>query len=150
MISLYRITRKAHLPQDPSGGYHSEGRWHPLGNPVLYFCTSLPMCLFGLRANKVEFDIIRTGYHFTRCDADPSSSLEVVPDAFYEKGWTLNRRESQRYGGDWLKSKRTLFLAVKSAPLPTETKYLINPAHPGFSGLRFSPPEGVPLDLRIT
>ncbi len=138
------------MPQDPSGGYHSEGRWHPLGIPVLYFCASLPMCIFELRANKVAFDAIRTEYHFTRCDVDPSISLEIVPDTHYSKDWVLNKGESQRYGVDWLKSKRTLFLAVRSAALPTEINYLINPAHTGFSSLIFTPPEGIPLDLRIT
>jgi RES domain-containing protein len=137
------------MPQDPSGGYHSEGRWHPRGMPVLYFCTSLPMCIFELRANKVEFDVIRTEYHFIRCDTDPSRSLEIVPDDFYTENWTLDKKASQAYGESWLKSKRTLFLAVKSAPLPTETNYIVNPSHPDFSGLAFSPPAAVPLDLRI-
>lgn len=107
------------------------------------------MCIFELRANKVEFDIIRSAYHFTRCDVDPSGSLETVPDTFYAKNWTLDKRKSQAYGEDWLQSRHTLFLAVRSAPLPTETNYLVNPAHADFSGLIFTPPEGVPLDLRI-
>lgn len=150
MTNLYRISRKAYQPQDPSGGYHSEGRWHPMGIPVLYLCTSLPMCIFELRANKVEFDVIRTDYHFTRCDADLTTSLEVVPDSFYTLDWTTNKIASQQYGENWLKSKRTLFLAVKSAPLPTETNYLINPSHPDFVRLTFISPEPIPLDLRVT
>jgi hypothetical protein len=58
--------------------------------------------------------MIGTGYHFTRCDVDPLSLLEVVPDAFYVKNWILKRSESQRYGEDWLKSNRTLFLGCSS------------------------------------
>ena len=108
------------------------------------------MCIFELRANKVEFDIIRTGYHFTRCDAEISRSLEVVSDAFYAPDWTINKTASQKLGEDWLKSKRTLFLAVKSAPLPTETNYIINPSHPDFASIRFTSPESIPLDLRVT
>jgi RES domain-containing protein len=149
VISLFRISRKAYLPQDPSGGYHSEGRWHPQGIPVLYFCTSLPMCIFELRANKVEFDFIRTGYHFTRCDVE-SGSVEIVPEEFYVEDWTINKKASQEYGKSWLKSNRTLLLAVRSAPLPTETNYIVNPSHPSFSGLVFSPPASIPLDLRIS
>ena len=150
MTSLYRICRKAYSPHDPSGGYHSEGRWHPMGLPVLYFCASLPMCILELRANKVEFDIIRTGYHYTRCDVELSASLEVVPSSFYKPDWIKNKIASQRYGEQWLLSKRTLFLAVKSAPLPTETNYLINPSHPDFAQLTFHHPESIPLDLRVT
>lgn len=150
MTSLFRVSRKAYLPLDPSGGYHSEGRWHPVGNPVLYFCSSLPMCIFELRANKVEFDIIRTGYHFSRCDVDLTSSMEVVPDSFYTPDWTTKKAASQKLGEDWLKSNRTLLLAVKSAPLPTETNYIINPSHPKFSQLAFTTPKHIPLDLRVT
>jgi len=107
------------------------------------------MCIFELRANKVEFDVIRTDYHFTRCDTDPSGSLETVPEDFYAKNWTLNKKASQEYGKEWLKSRRSLFLAVRSAPLPTETNYIVNPSHPDFAGLTFSRPAAVPLDLRI-
>jgi RES domain-containing protein len=108
------------------------------------------MCIFELRAHGVEFDTIRNGCHYTRCDVDVSTSLEVVPNVFYVPDWTLDRKASQSYGEDWLKSKRTLFLAVKCAPLPTETNYIINPEHPGFSRLVFSPPVDVPLDVRIS
>jgi RES domain-containing protein len=108
------------------------------------------MCILELRANKVEFDVIRTGYHYTRCDVELSTSLEVVPSSFYTADWIKNRVASQQYGERWLKSKRTLFLAVKSAPLPTETNYIINPAHPKFTHLTFQHPASVPLDLRVT
>ncbi len=108
------------------------------------------MCIFELRANKVEFDIIRTGYHFSRCEADLASSLEVVPDSFYTQEWTTNKAASQKLGEKWLNSNRTLFLAVKSAPLPTETNYIINPLHPKFSQLTFTIPKPIPLDLRVT
>lgn len=108
------------------------------------------MCIFELRANGVEFDTIRNGYHYTRCEVDADSSLEVVPDSFYVPDWTLNKKASQAFGEDWLKTKRSLFLAVKCAPLPTETNYIINPGHVGFSGIVFSPPAPVPLDSRIS
>jgi len=62
----------------------------------------------------------------------------------------LDKKATQKYGKEWLKSNRTLFLAVKSASLPTETNYIVNPSHSGFSGLVFSPPAAVPLDLRIS
>ena len=150
MTSLYRISRKPFLPQDPNGGYHSEGRWHPLGIPILYFCSSLPMCILEICANKVEFDIIRTGYHYTQCDVEISTSVEVVPASFYTPDWTINRVASQQYGEGWLKSKRTIFLAVKSAVLPTELNVLVNTAHPNFGSLAFSDPNPVPLDPRLT
>jgi putative toxin-antitoxin system antitoxin component (TIGR02293 family) len=96
-----------------------------------------------------SFAALRRTYHFTSCEAVVGDSLEAIPATFYRPDWVFNRKASQKYGADWLRSKRTLFLAVRSAPLPTETNYLINPAHPGFASIEFADPASIPLDIRI-
>jgi RES domain-containing protein len=145
---IFRISPKEFSPHDPGGSFIVEGRWHPVGIPILYYCSSLPACIIERRVNGVEFEIIRTLYHYGKVDVDISIA-EVVPDSFYSADWVAQKNLTQQFGEEWLKSKRSLLLAVRCAPIPTETNYLINPAHPDFGSLSFSAPSPVLLDPRI-
>jgi len=148
--TLYRISPRKYLPQDPTGAAGtSEGRWHLMGQRVLYFSSSAPLCLLELRANAVSFRRIREAYHYCTLDVELSQDGELTPEALYSRDWTLDKRPTQQYGGDWYSRKRSLILTVKSAVLPTEWNYIVNAIHPGFDSLVFSAPRLIPLDPRL-
>lgn len=150
MTTLFRISGKAYIPQDPTGAaLSSEGRWHVKGQRVLYFSTSLPMCVLELRANGISYRTIRERNHFATLELPAKASSETVAESFYKKGWQDTKSGSQRLGSEWYLSRRTLVLAVRSAVLPTESNYVLNTAHPDFAALRFSAPLPVPLDTRL-
>jgi RES domain-containing protein len=54
-----------------------------------------------------------------------------------------------RYGDDWIAAQDHLVLAVPSAIIAGEWKYLINPAHPDFAALARSAPEPFVFDNRL-
>ncbi len=150
MLKLYRICRKVYDPKDPSGAIKTSGRWHILGQRVLYFCSSLAMCVLELRANSISFAAIRNEYHYVEIEIDVASIIiEEVPKSFYLKNWILERQLTQKYGTEWFKSKESLFLKVNSAVLPTDSNFILNTTHPDFANLHFSKPRVVPLDPRI-
>ncbi len=115
---------------------------------MLYFCSSLPACLFEMKVNGVDFNTIRDQYHYTQVEVDLSRA-EKVPESFYPKDWTEKKLITQKFGQDWAQSGRTLLLGIRCAPLPTETNYLINPKHSDFKMLKFSKPKSIPIDPRI-
>jgi RES domain-containing protein len=145
---LYRIAPIAFLPRDFGGALLFEGRWHPVGTPVLYFCASLPGAILEKVVAGVGFAVMRTDYHFGSVAADLSIA-ETVPDSFYVPEWISHRGLTQARGEEWLRSRRTLLLAVKSATVGSETNFLMNPNHPDFSALLFSLPERLQINDRL-
>jgi RES domain-containing protein len=120
-----------------------------VGQRVLYFSSSLPLCVLEVRANAVSFERIRAAHHYCTVDAELSRNSEIAPDALYFQDWTSHKLRTQQYGGDWYTRKSSLILVVKSAVLSTDTNYIINSTHPAFESLIFSSPAAIPLDCRL-
>jgi len=150
LLRLYRICRNIYEPNDATGASRTPGRWHVLGQRVLYFCSSLSMCVLELRANSVSFAAIRREYHYIDIEAD-TNRFEIieVPKSFYSKNWTLNREPTQKYGSEWFKAGKYSILQVHSAVLPTDSNFILNVTHPDFLKLKFPKPKKIPLDSRI-
>ena len=137
-------------PLDPTGASRTSGRWHNLNQPVLYFSSSLALCVLELKANSVSFATMRKEYHYIEAEVDTDRfSIEEVPDSFYVTSWTQKRELARDYGSEWFKSKKFSVLKVRSAVLPTDSNFILNTMHPDFAGLNFSKPLPVPLDSRV-
>ena len=150
MLQLYRICRNVYNPQDSTGASKTPGRWHTLGQRVLYFCSSLAICVLELKANSVSFNTIRKEYHYINVIINEDNlMIEEVPASFYSKNWISNRQKTQNYGNEWFKSAGTPILKIRSAVLPADSNYVFNTAHPDFLKLNFPKPEIIPLDPRI-
>jgi RES domain-containing protein len=52
-------------------------------------------------------------------------------------------------GTKWAAEKSTAILSVPSALVPGERNYLLNPAHPDFEKIVFSPPQPFVFDPRL-
>ncbi len=150
MPQLYRICRNVYKLQDPAGAIKTLGRWHKLGNRVLYFCSSLALSILELKANSVSFNTIRKECHYTVIEIiEDNMMIEEVTKSLYTRNWTQNRKKTQDYGNLWYKSNSSLILKVRSAVLPTDSNYILNTTHPGFISLNFPKPLSIPLDSRI-
>ncbi|MEQ9824601.1 MAG: RES family NAD+ phosphorylase [Puniceicoccaceae bacterium] len=77
--------------------------------------------------------------------------MEWLDPACLESDWLgpMLHPETQRIGDAWLKSGRSLVLAVPSALIPEEPIFLLNPRHPEFDRLPISPVESFALDPRL-
>jgi RES domain-containing protein len=150
MMLIYRICHRSHAIASAALGRRKPGRWHKVNQPTLYFASSLSLAVLELRANGATFEQIREECHYgcVKLETGPGR-LEKVPEHFYAKEWTQAQNESQEFGSDWFQGRRSLFLEVKSAVLPVESNYLLNPEHPGFKNLDLAGPTPVPLDPRV-
>jgi RES domain-containing protein len=59
------------------------------------------------------------------------------------------RGKLQGIGAEWAWKRSTAVLAVPSAIVPTESNYLLNPAHPDFKRIKIGKPTVVETDLRL-
>jgi RES domain-containing protein len=65
-------------------------------------------------------------------------------------GWHQTRGESlRRFGDDWIRRGPSAALLVPSAAIRGEWNVLLNPAHHGFSAIRFRDPAPFEFDVRM-
>lgn len=150
MLKLYRICRKIYNPEDPSGAEKIRGRWHKPRQRVLYFSSSLALCILELKANSVSFETIRREFHYTEIEINPDLILlEEVPESFYIKDWSIDWQLTQNFGEKWYRESRSPLLKVLSAALKSDYNFILNSSHPDFSKIKFPKPKVIPLDPRI-
>lgn len=126
-MDLWRITAWPGLAG--LGGLYADGRWHSVGNPVIYVSEHPALAMIETMAHLcLDLTNIPTGLQLIRItvasNADFSAPLSL-PSA-----WQSNEPTTQAVGNGWLKSVAALLLPVPSAILAHATNYLINPAHP--------------------
>jgi RES domain-containing protein len=138
-MRLWRIDRLA-FPDKFSGfgAYITPGRWHLRGNRVIYTSATASLAALEYLAH-LKPDTIPLDISLLEIDAPDDISVERQNSPS-----TLNpdwRRihlpvALQNFGTQWLIECRTAILAVPSAIIPSETNYLLNPAHPEISKVR--------------
>jgi RES domain-containing protein len=80
-----------------------------------------------------------------------SLTIQTVEESNLPPNWSspIRSKETQDLGTDWIKSGTTAVLSVPSVIVPSERNYLLNPAHPDFARIRFSPPRPFTFDRRL-
>jgi RES domain-containing protein len=53
------------------------------------------------------------------------------------------------FGTTWMKSRRSLALAIPSVVIPEEHNLLLNPEHPDLTDVRISGPHSFEFDARL-
>jgi RES domain-containing protein len=133
---LFRLVPQART--GPLCGDHARrcpGRWHPGGEAVIYCATSLALA------------IVEKGFATARADPAawrvvvldvPASAIERIDLRALPVTWRVRPPAwpSRRLGLAWLRSLRSLALAVPSARVPGAWNVLLNPLHPGRTAVR--------------
>ncbi len=150
MPGLYRICRNVYEPSNPSGASQIPVQWHSYGKRVLYFSSSLALCVLELKAYSLSFEAIRKEYHFTYIEIDPNIvPIDEVPNSFYKTNWNLTLELTRNLGDKWHDNRRFLVLKVLSAVIKSEFNFILNTNHPDFNNIKFPSPRAIPLDPRL-
>jgi RES domain-containing protein len=133
---------------DGEGARAVGGRWNSVGVPVVYLSSTLSLALVevlvhlpaGLlgayAAVPVSFDDTHVA---ALADADlPADWRDVPPPA-----------STQALGDRFVASGRALALRVPSVVVPSESNYVLNPAHPAFASITIGAPVAFPFDPRL-
>jgi RES domain-containing protein len=152
LTGIYRILRRPYskTPLDGEDTYRFGGRWSSPGTRIAYTAAQLSLAMLE---------------YFVHIDPDdPPRDLVLlkaeVPDNVPRVSLTTKQlpktwRQSPPppelavFGDDFIRHGRTTILMVPSALAPTESNWLINPQHPGFSKIRVHPAEPFEYDPRF-
>jgi RES domain-containing protein len=150
LTAAWRLVKTRFLATawDGEGARAVGGRWNSVGVPVVYVASSLSLALVevlvhlpaGLLAAYSAVPVSFEGTHAAElADRDlPADWREVPPP------------DSTRAIGDrFVADGRALALRVPSVVVPSESNYLLNPAHPAFASIRIGAPVSFPFDPRL-
>jgi len=150
-VTAWRLakTRYAATVFDGEGARIYGGRWNSPGIPVGYASGSLALATLEVLAN---LQIVRTLSAYSVCRAHFDEKLVVSLDPnLLPVNWREypGPPELQAIGDTWIEGGESLVLKVPSVIIPTESNYLINPAHRKFRSVTIDPPEPFAFDPRL-
>ena len=131
-MRLWRISDFANL--DGEGGRYTGGRWHTIGNPIVYLAEHPALALLeNLVHLEIDPDDVPETYQLLEAEAPDGLAIEKQAAEDLSKrnaDWRSDIAFTRTAGDDWLKGGRTALLRVPSVLLPKSTNVLLNPAHP--------------------
>ena len=151
-MKAFRIEKEIHLShiRTGEGAFLYGGRWNSAGNRMIYASSSLSLALLEILVHTPSLAVLKSPRQRVEIDISDtliqSATLSASMDPFGPK--TLETA-TQKIGDDWLESETTVGLLVPSVIVPSEYNLLLNPRHPQFDRLKWSPPVPVVLDPRL-
>lgn len=143
---LWRLS--AHTDLAGRGGMRAPGRWHSIGQPILYLAEQPACCLLEALAHDLRLETLPAGLKWMEVSVDPQAAidrLESLPD-----GWTTDAAITRGIGDAWLRSRSAALLRVPSHRAPATSIYLHNPRHPDAARLTIVRVMAHPPDLSVT
>lgn len=141
-LSPRQYARRAFLGE---GARRVGGRWNPRGVRAVYASATLSLAMLELLVDlsgpQDAPDLVSFRLEF---------EAKLVTDLELPKEWRKLRLSATRaLGGDWLEEARSPVLRVPSFVIPSESNFVLNPAHPQFRQIRIHPAEPVLMDSRL-
>ncbi len=137
---VYRMHSTAYAASDPSGAMRAAGRWHSQGTRVIY------------TAEHISLALLETLIHAGGRKLPPRSLTRIIIPgsiAIETAAW-LDEPASRAFGDAWVRSARSAILRVPSIAVNgLEHNFVLNPAHPFFSKIKFEESEPFVLDARF-
>lgn len=147
-MTVYRICKAKYPANDGEGARLAGGRWNHKGTPLVYCGATASLCALEVLAHsaKLPADMIVIGARIPK-----SVSIRTIEETDSPSNWSgpVATKKTKDIGTSWAKSGATAVLSVPSVVVPNERNYLLNPAHPDFSKIRFSAPKPFVFDKRL-
>jgi RES domain-containing protein len=150
MPALWRLYRTLHGPGlDGIGGIFADGRWHSLGERVVYFGGSAAIVVLE-RLAHTDPDLLPDDLQLARFEfAQPVLETKVEEFAALPPDWSQDENATRHIGTQWRQQGSSCLLAVPSAILPEEHNFLLNPEHPDANQLRLVYERHFAFDRRL-
>ncbi|ADB38048.1 RES family NAD+ phosphorylase [Spirosoma linguale] len=145
---VYRITKAIYADRLVASG--GAARWNSRGQFVIYTAgTRALACLENVVHRSSEG--LMDSFRVMVINLPDGLFVDTVDTERLPANWSDYWQYSvcQQIGGEWLENRRSAVLRVPSAIIPDEWNYLLNPAHPDFSGISLVRTEPFSFDPRL-
>jgi RES domain-containing protein len=141
---IYRVCRSIHVRLDGEGAKRVGGRWNSLGHAVVYMAQSISLAVLEnlVHMSKEDFPV---GYTSVSA-VIPEGVLILTEEDLVKPGSNAGPREIGDY---WLESGTSAVFRVRSAVIPEEFNFMLNPQHPEFLRILVEPPVPFAFDERL-
>ncbi len=138
-MRIWRICRKpfARVPLDGRGGLIVAGRWHTPRRLITYTSESLALASLEVLVH-CDVELLPSDLVAIEIDVPKVVKIGAIKVTDLPRSWRKHPapQRLQEIGNDWLDRGSSAVLRVPSALVPTESNFLVNLLHPGFSKLR--------------
>lgn len=141
MVKIYRLHSIKYFANSGKGAALHGGRWNPPGAELIYTAGTLSLAVLEILAH---FAVLPSRFRATTI----TIAGEHI-ERWSRKSENISAVEALSIGAHWIAERRTVVLEVPSAIIPSERNYLLNPAHPDFSGVQFGRPQSFSFDSRL-
>ncbi len=148
-MTVWRISNHATL--DGDGGLRASGRWHTRGQRIVYCAPNPATALLEILVHaEIELEDLPVTYKYLEIDVPESASREALDTSALGAGWSARSEDRRTIGDEWLQSRRTALLLVRSTIVPATMNILLNPAHSAVSGIKIARTHIHEMDPRLT
>jgi RES domain-containing protein len=126
------------------------GRWHTPRRLVTYASESLALASLEILVH-CDLDLVPTDLVALEIEAPDDLACDALDLADLPRAWRRYPAPAalQRLGNAWLDGSSACLLRVPSAIIPSESNFLINPAHPAVRHLRVTARRSFRFDARL-
>lgn len=151
MITAWRIvqTQSAERAFDGEGARLYGGRWNGVGRPAVYLADTRALAAL---ETLVQAEGSLRHARYVRFEVSfPSQLLDVadLTDAGNSLDSLMVSPHTQAIGDRWLSDGNRPVLQIRSAIIPEEPNYLLNPRHPKFDRIKIGKAEPFAFDPRL-
>lgn len=150
MADAWRIVKARHAAKAFSGEGAAMfgGRWNSRGVRVIYASASQSLAMLESLVHlnpPMAFEYVAIGVDFG------AATIRKLADDLLPPDWRHEPppASTQILGDAWVLSNSSAILAVPSVILPSETNYVLSPAHPDFRRIKVGKPEPFAFDPRL-
>ncbi|MBI1786171.1 MAG: RES family NAD+ phosphorylase [Acidobacteria bacterium] len=132
---LWRISN--HSTLDGGGGLSAPGRWHTVGQRIVYCASNPATALLEVLVHaKIDIEDVPVNFRYLEIVAPDRLAIEDVATSGLGESWRTDLAATRRTGDRWLRSGGTALLRVPSIIVPATWNVLINPRHPASAQIR--------------
>lgn len=145
---LWRISN--HPTLDGGGGLSLSGRWHTVGQRIVYGAPNPATALLEVLVHtEIDIDDVPVNFRYLEIDAPDTLATEDVDTGGLGESWRTDLATTRRAGDRWLQSGSTALLRVPSVIVPATWNVLVNPRHRESGKIRVVRTHSHGLDLRL-
>lgn len=146
------MTQKKHLKIafDGEGAKMYGGRWNSKGTRMVYVANSLPLATLEVMVHAEDYATLKELYSVIPVEFD-DKLIEHIKPKNLPPGWNspVISPLTQKIGDEWVDSMSSAIFEVPSVIVPSESNYLLNPAHPDYKKLKIGNPFDFYVDPRL-